>query len=373
MGKEKVLFVGAFKQYAKAGATGGVIFASRSLVNSKLKDKIDWILLDTTGESVPPPSIMKRGLNAANRIFKLLSKLFFVREFNTVLIFCGDGWSFWEKGTMVILSKWFGKKVIIAPRSGLILKDFESIIFRKFASYVFLKSDIILCQSSKWKTVFTKLISDNSLHQWNGVDHLVVRQNWIDIDFYIQNRPTYDAKRGKIVFLYLGWVVLYKGIKDLIDAIEIVKDKLNSNVEFLIAGNGSDFEYIKRLAQDLNIEQIVSFAGWVDQQEKMKLLQNVDAYILPSHFEGFPNSLLEAMASGIPCIATRVGAVEDVIKNNYNGILVDAMQPVQIADAILKISQDSQFRSNLGSNARKSVVANNSITSALTTFEDILL
>lgn len=370
--KRKILFIGSFQKAAKDGSVGGQMFACRSLINSKLSEKIDWILLDTTGESVPSPSLPKRGWNAIIRIITLLQKLVFSRKFKTILIFCGDSWSFREKGMMLLLGKLFRKKVIIAPRSGMILQDIEKPRFRKFISHVFDKADIVLCQSSKWKDVFlTTKNMDGIDGKWK--DHFVVRQNWIDVEAYIQNRPTYETKGNKVVFLYLGWMEAYKGIGDLMEAIGMIRDRITDKVHFLIAGNGSEMQPIQKLSGELGIEQLVEFIGWADRSKKMELLRMADAYILPSHFEGLPNALLEAMASALPCIATKVGAVEDVIENGINGILIEPKQPSQIADAILEIAKNDELRIRLSRNARNSVIANNSIDAALVTFNEILL
>lgn len=368
----KVLFVGSFREAGKDGSVGGQMFACRSLVKSNLNKHIDWILLDTTGESVPPPPLIKRGWNAIKRILNLIQKLIFAKEVRTILIFCSNGWSFIEKGVMVFLGKMFGRKVIIAPRSGRILKDIENIRFRQFASRVFRKADVVLCQSNRWKDVFTSIINTNDLNELNIENHFIVRQNWVDVESYIQNRPVYRTREDKVVFLYLGWLELYKGIADLLEAINMIKDQLPNNIRFIIAGDGSQMDPMKRLSRDYGIDQFVEFMGWAGHTKKMELLRTVDAFILPSHFEGFPNSLMEAMASGLPSIATRVGAVEDFIQNDVNGILIDSRHPKQIAHAIFRILKDTDLRTKLGNNARQYVIENNSIDSAVKTFQKIL-
>jgi glycosyltransferase involved in cell wall biosynthesis len=75
--------------------------------------------------------------------------------------------------------------------------------------------------------------------------------------------------------------------------------------------------------------------------------------VLPSLSEGFPVTILEAMASGLPVIATRVGGVPEIIENNVNGYLVETENPQEIAEALLKLLQDEQLRKYISGNSRK--------------------
>lgn len=373
MDKNKILFVGSFKKVADDGGVGGQMFACSSLIGSPLGSELDWILLDTTMDSIPPPPFYKRILKAFMRFLSFHRFLFFTPEIKTILIFCGDGWSFREKGVMAVSGKLFGKKVIIAPRSGIIIKDLEDTKFKRYASYVFKKADVVLCQSKSWKKIFSSLVTTKNNDISNGNTHFIVRQNWINIEPYIHNRPLYKTGMDKVVFLYLGWLELFKGIQDLLEAIRTIGSHHIPEIHFLIAGNGSEMNRMQLLAEEHKIDKLTTFLGWANSEKKMELFRTVDAFILPSHFEGFPNALMEAMASELPCIATRVGAVEDIIENGVNGILIDAKHPEQIAEAIIRVAGNSELRVKLGKNARETVLARNSIDSAIATFREILI
>src|SRR6185312_7986520 len=99
--RKKVLFVGSFQNKAADGSVGGQMFACRTLINSELKNLMDFILLDTTAESVPAPQVYKRIPKALNRVCTLVKSLI-TNRIDVAIIFSSSGWSLKEKGLMVI-------------------------------------------------------------------------------------------------------------------------------------------------------------------------------------------------------------------------------------------------------------------------------
>jgi len=107
--------------------------------------------------------------------------------------------------------------------------------------------------------------------------------------------------------------------------------------KFTIAGYEGEKGYIKKLEEILNDNNIpsklISFPGKIVGIEKFKLYASSDIYVLPSYTEGCPNSVLEALSSGLFSITTNVGALNDII-NEVNGILVNVKDEQQIVDAL---------------------------------------
>ncbi len=89
--------------------------------------------------------------------------------------------------------------------------------------------------------------------------------------------------------------------------------------------------------------------------QKCDRLANSDIYILPSHHEGMPISILEAMAAGLPIIATRVGGIPDAVKDGETGLLVESGQPGMLAEALRRLKDDVALRVNLGIAGRQYV------------------
>jgi glycosyltransferase involved in cell wall biosynthesis len=113
----------------------------------------------------------------------------------------------------------------------------------------------------------------------------------------------------------------------------------------LIAGGGELEEPIKRIAKELEIEDSVVFLGTV--KNVIPLVQSAWSFVLPSRWEGMPNALLEAMACEVPCISTRVSGSEDIIENGVNGLLVEPEQPKELAIALRRVLEDTDFAQGL--------------------------
>jgi glycosyltransferase involved in cell wall biosynthesis len=88
----------------------------------------------------------------------------------------------------------------------------------------------------------------------------------------------------------------------------------------------------------------------------IELLQQCWGFVMPSRWEGMPNALLEGMACGLPCVATRVSGSEDAITDGVNGLLVEPEQPAAMALALRRIIEDTDLAQRLGREARASVV-----------------
>lgn len=362
--KKGVLFVGSFVKEAKDGHVGGQMYACKSLLCSSLNDQYEWFLLDSTSISVVPPPVYVRAWKAFLRVWKFTFLLTTnCKRIDTALIFCGDGFSLIEKGVMVLIARLFSKKAIIAPRSGLILNDFKNPWLRSYIRYIFDKSDFVICQGAKWKGVFGK--------ELNLSDHkLLIINNWIDYRQYAKaGKPPGSSKI--LTITYIGWLEIFKGTRDLFSVIERINIDFRDRVEFRIAGMGSDFDYLSDIIKVKGWSN-VKLLGWIKGDGKMDLLKQTDIYVQMSHFEGFPNSLLEAMAAGKAVISTDVGAVSDLIQSNVNGFICDVGDINAAVTSIKAYICNDNLRSEFSDRARITVVENFSLEQAVSKFVEIL-
>jgi glycosyltransferase involved in cell wall biosynthesis len=97
----------------------------------------------------------------------------------------------------------------------------------------------------------------------------------------------------------------------------------------------------------------VVFAG--HRTDVPEILQALDIFVLPSNWEGLPNAVLEAMAAGLPVVATRVGGVPEVVVEGQTGILVPPRDPNALADALLTLLRDPNLRRRMGQAGRQRV------------------
>ncbi|MGZ5278736.1 MAG: glycosyltransferase family 4 protein [Pseudobdellovibrionaceae bacterium] len=366
--KRRVLFVGSFLEKAKDGGVGGQMFACRSLLHSHLKESVEFLLIDSTSPSVPPPPVFRRGQAAFLRLMRFF-KISLLQKPDIALIFCVGGFSMIEKGAMALILKFvFGKPYILAPRSGLIPSEVQKSKFmRWYVSLLVNHSKAIICQGKRWQNFFYEL-SDKSDKQ-----KFISLPNWLDTQAYVDNRQSYsiEKKDQSLKILFLAWVDETKGIFDLIDAVHMLKSELTDQ-EFIIAGEGTAKQAAMLKARELGLEPFFKFVGWADTNAKMKLLKEADIFVFPSHFEGYPNSLIEAMVSHLPVISTRVGAVSEIVEDQVNGLLIDVKDITALAGAIRRLLREPETRLSLSKRARDFIVSNNSVDHAVSQFKILL-
>jgi glycosyltransferase involved in cell wall biosynthesis len=135
--------------------------------------------------------------------------------------------------------------------------------------------------------------------------------------------------------LYLGRIVYRKGIHVLIKALSIVKPNLEE-IKATVAGPADQqyLNYLVKLVQKYNLKNSISFVGFVKEQEKYRFIRSHKILVLPSLKEYTGGVLLEAQALGVPVIATRVGAVPEMIIDHQTGLLVEPNNEVKLAKAI---------------------------------------
>jgi len=142
-----------------------------------------------------------------------------------------------------------------------------------------------------------------------------------------------DDKR---VLLTLGRIVAaerYKGFDEVLEVMpDLVRD--HADLTYLIAGSGSDVARLSAKAERLGVAEHIVFTGMVDEREKTDIYNLADVYVMPSRGEGFGFVFLEALACGVPVIASRCDGGREAVRNGELGILVDPSNPAEVRTAI---------------------------------------
>jgi glycosyltransferase involved in cell wall biosynthesis len=126
-----------------------------------------------------------------------------------------------------------------------------------------------------------------------------------------------------------------------------------------VVGDGPLRDELSALARDLDVASDVRFLGYRD--DVAPFLEDADAFVLPSRAEGISNALLEAMALGLPVIASAVPGNTDVVEHEANGLLVDVDDPASLGAAVLRLLDEPDLRRRLGRAARRTVAGRYSI------------
>ena len=150
----------------------------------------------------------------------------------------------------------------------------------------------------------------------------------------------------------IGWVGRMTGVKDANAVLEIVRATRERGVDAVLCmvGDGPDRERLEQVAHDLGIARSTFFVGY--QEEIAGYYRLFDAFLLPSVNEGTPVSAIEALASGTPVVATRVGGVPDVVHDGVDGFLFEPGDTSAAAERLAALAADPRLRARLGESGR---------------------
>lgn len=155
--------------------------------------------------------------------------------------------------------------------------------------------------------------------------------------------------------LYTGRLSVEKGLSVLFESLKLLRDA-GRNFELTLVGDGADRDKLQALAREIAIDRHLVFAGYRSQEEVGEYLRRSDIFILPSFAEGVPVSLMEAMATGIPVVATNVGGVAELVESERTGLLVPPADSAALAQAIARYQDDHELRLRVVSHGRERVI-----------------
>lgn len=188
--------------------------------------------------------------------------------------------------------------------------------------------------------------------EWSGVDEqrIVLLPNAIHLEDYGVGAPSQSLCRklglaGKTVILTLGRIVSEERAKGFDEVLEVLPELIREvpNICYVIAGDGAYRPSLEAKVRSGGLQDHVVFAGRVTEAEKADLYRAADAYVMPSSGEGFGFVFLEAMACGIPCVASSIDGSADAVQDGRLGAMVDpkdrAALLAAVRDAIKKPRQ----------------------------------
>ena len=156
-------------------------------------------------------------------------------------------------------------------------------------------------------------------------------------------------------FQIVGTIAAFAGHKDyptLIKAIQFVVKEIK-NIIFIFVGDGKLMIDMISLAKQLNVVDYIRFEGF--KENISEYLNLFDIFVLSSKKEGLGSSILDAQSCGLPIISTKTGGIPEIIKDGFNGILVEPQNPKMLAEAIIKLYNDDELKKRLSENALTSV------------------
>ncbi len=203
----------------------------------------------------------------------------------------------------------------------------ESKFFRPLLKWVLDEADVIIAVSAYMKGLLIKL----------GIDAEKIRIIYSGVDSHAMAEG--DVRR----VVFIGALVWQKAVDILIEAFKDIKGSF-PDAGLLIVGDGPQRKSLESLVSRLGLRD-VEFKGYVDDLDSLFTSRSV--FVLPSRNEGFGLSILEAMARGVPVVASKAGGIPEIVKDGQNGYFFTTANPRSLAEAVKKVFADNDVRARL--------------------------
>lgn len=339
---------------------GGITSFIEDLLGSDLKKKYEFIAFGTGRPTVGVNRdvdgyplmfhiglirLTKSAIVTISHIFKF-PLILITSDPDIIHVNTSSYWPFWENAAFVLMSKLLNRKVMIHIHGGSFYKFYEdsNILVRFLMQKVLDTADKIIVLSSKWKSLLMNITSRQTSHEGK----IAVLENSVDFSRFA-GLEREAISRDMFNVLFMGGVgAKTKGMYEVLKAIPLVV-KEHKNILFYFVACGS----IKGFDIRWNEEPYISHTRFVDYvfgNRKIEVFANADIFVLPSYSEGLPITMLEAMAAGLPVIATPVGSIPEVIEEGENGFLVGIGDYRALAEKILILAKDQKLRLEMATN-----------------------
>lgn len=263
------------------------------------------------------------------------------RRPRVVHIKSSSGVNFWESAVYALLSRWLGRKVLVQIHSGEFGGWYEGhgVTGRWAIRQGLRAASEVLVLSEYWKDLVAGLVPGRPVR---------VVPNGVEAPEHVPAR----SPNGVIRVATIGTLGRHKGHFEILEAAARLR---GTPVRFVVAGPDAtsgrgDGEAVRRRAAELGLNGAVAFPGALDPEQRRRLLAEADVFLLPSYAEAMPNAVLEAMAAGLPVVATPVGAIPEMLPD---GVLVPVGDPEAIVRALLALAADPARRLELGGRNRE--------------------
>lgn len=291
-------------------------------------------------------STMEDG-SAAHKVARFSRALLEIRKQLAVVDLChvhmALGMSFRRKFLVCRMAYQKGVPFLLHVHEGdfVSLYDALSAADKERVTWMFAHARCVIVLSEEWKRYFAA-----KFH----LDTIEVLENAVSVS----SKAATDRDFKK--FLFLGRMCPKKGVDTLLRSSKLLAEH-TADFHVYIAGGGEKLESYRSLASDLGLlDSQVSFLGWADEVMKERLFAECGSLVLPSRAEGLPMCVLEAMAHGCVAIATRVGALPELIQHGGNGFLYDYGDLEALAGLMHACMNNQEMAASVGDAGRHTII-----------------
>ena len=242
-----------------------------------------------------------------------------------------------------VLTAW-GSDILVMPKKSFLMKYLTKLVLRN--------ADIITCEGDNVKNEMIQLgaNSENIKMILFGTDTQKFNPCKKDEDF----KANLFSSKSKVVISIRNLYPIYN-VETLIKSIPLVL-KIHPDTKFLICGRGTEEDYLKEMANSLNISNSIKFLNWIPNDDLPKYIASSDIYVSTSLSDGgLATSTKEAMACGLPVVITDLEVNTEWIKDGVNGFIVPLKDPKSLAEKIIYLLEHEDIRMKFGEKGRKLV------------------
>jgi glycosyltransferase involved in cell wall biosynthesis len=176
---------------------------------------------------------------------------------------------------------------------------------------------------------------------------MIVIPNGVDTGVFYPDVESRDKTDQPFHFIYVGRFQPEKNLPFMFKYLAAIRERTSIPFFVNMVGDGPQKAELMRLADSVGIKTRIKWYGWVAKEELRRIYNRSDCLIMPSLYEGMSNAILEAMACGLPVIASSVGGNIDLVQHGKNGFLFDIAHPEQFDEAIMHMLQPRKENSHM--------------------------
>lgn len=355
--------------------TGGITTWTRILLRYSDPAKVDYEIVDTS-RSIPLGSrwnlshLFRRVGDAWGWFTGILKQL---RVFRPHLVYftcaAGVGMAYRDAPCMLLL-RMLGVRYVAHLRGGDVRRFFYAGPLRGWLVRAALRrATAVLVITRKVEEVVKEFLDD---------EQIIYMPNMFDDEQFASYTPgsVRDAGETPMTLLHVAWQAPQKGSLDLVEAMAHVKTPVFCRLVGKAAPENETL--ITERIKVLGVADRIGLAGMKDRHEVAEEFRQADLFVFPSHTEGFPNVIMEAMAYGVPIIATDVGNIREMIGADTDhpaGLLleqVNSVDPRELADKVDLLLGDPELRRGMSENGRRRIRENYLATKVVPLLEDTI-
>ncbi len=268
--------------------------------------------------------------------------------------------SFWRKLPIVLIARLFRYPYLIHLHGSEFMIFYEQEsggLGKSLVRSTFDRAFGVLALSPEWQ---------DNVASFSTNPNIEVFPNGVPVE---KTRPAMAPHSDRLVMLFLGRLGKRKGIYDVLDAlVRILPD--NPGFELIAAGDG-EIDEVKARVASMGLSDNVQVPGWIGPEDKARFLASSHCFLLPSHNEGLPMSLLEAMAAGLPIVCSNAGGIPLAVSDGVEGLVVDAGDVTALEQALRRVLDDQSLRESLAEAAYQRAARDFSVDACVARLLDI--